>query len=51
MRRTAVLLISALALSGCGEPKLDGSSDEALQKYQRKNFGDVFKGAIRYSKV
>ncbi|WP_304627447.1 DUF6694 family lipoprotein [Pseudomonas congelans] len=32
MRRTAVLLISALALSGCGQPKLDGSSDEALQK-------------------
>ncbi|WP_256898329.1 DUF6694 family lipoprotein [Pseudomonas syringae] len=32
MRRTAVLLISALALSGCGQPKLDASSDEALQK-------------------
>ncbi|KPX44840.1 hypothetical protein ALO68_101361 [Pseudomonas syringae pv. helianthi] len=32
MRRTAIMLISALALSGCGQPKLDGSSDEALQK-------------------
>lgn len=32
MRRTAVLVLSVLALSGCGEPKLDGSSDEALKK-------------------
>ncbi|WP_327203940.1 DUF6694 family lipoprotein [Pseudomonas amygdali] len=32
MRRTAIMFISALALSGCGQPKLDGSSDEALQK-------------------
>ncbi|CAM3311979.1 hypothetical protein BZK31_04165 [Pseudomonas floridensis] len=32
MRRTAVLLLSALILSGCGKPKLDGSSNEALQQ-------------------
>ncbi|WP_122605172.1 DUF6694 family lipoprotein [Pseudomonas viridiflava] len=32
MRRTAVLLVSALALVACGQPKLDGSSEEALKK-------------------
>ena len=32
MRRAAVLLLSAIILTGCGKPKLDGSSNEALQK-------------------
>ena len=32
MRRAAVLLLSAIILTGCGKPTLDGSSNEALQK-------------------
>lgn len=32
MCRIAALLLTALVLSGCGEQKLDGSSDDALKK-------------------
>jgi hypothetical protein len=36
MRKVVVLVVAALMLSGCGEPKLDGSSEDAMKTSLQK---------------
>ncbi|WP_156747514.1 lipoprotein [Pseudomonas sp. JY-Q] len=34
MRKLIAVAVAAALLSGCGEPKIDGSSDEAFKKWR-----------------